>query len=251
MKLNWRNVKKVWNGEIPTNVPLDVPNLISFKDETYYKYYGITLIPFMWVFSFGPRFFGRLTKTVHGPGLLNWDHLILVRYPHHWYMLFMIFNPIYMFISDWFRTRGTKWISIQWTTPIVDRQDRLKQADGLIGVHMRPNASGNSIRQLESVCLKRNLEVVYLSKPYAPGSLPIIEKPGRHGPHAPTHKILACLRPLSPSISASGLSSVAEDALKDLLTCVDNPNDMIVNIYETRNPTTLGKATIPAKTKAA
>ena len=112
-------VKRLYRADLP--VPVDVLNLIHFKDEDAYKWYGLLTLPLLKAVGGEVGWAG-----VHADSFLGEpraEEILVVRYRNQRRFFALVLNPYYMGIVNFVKvTRATnglrralEWRSARWS----------------------------------------------------------------------------------------------------------------------------------------
>jgi uncharacterized protein (DUF1330 family) len=89
-------VKRLYRADLP--VPVDVLNLIHFKDEEAYKWYGVLTLPLLKAVGAQVGWVGTHEESLLGEPRA--EELIVVRYPNQRRFLALALNPYYMVVAN-------------------------------------------------------------------------------------------------------------------------------------------------------
>jgi uncharacterized protein (DUF1330 family) len=94
-------VKRLYRADLP--VPVDVLNLIHFKDEEAYKWYGVVALPLLKAVGAEIGWMGTHVKSFLGEPRA--EELLVVRYPNQRRFFALALNPYYMLVANPQRSR--------------------------------------------------------------------------------------------------------------------------------------------------
>jgi uncharacterized protein (DUF1330 family) len=155
LDLHW--IKEAYRADIPT--PVDVLNLIHFKDEEAYKWYGVMAIPVVWAVGAELGWMGKHVESFLGEPRA--EELLVVRYPNQRRFLALALNPYYAIIANPQRLKGVKKFEASFTHS-PDSLESLRRSRWVLAVHFH-EATNVLARVLEAAGAQRVYQSVETS----------------------------------------------------------------------------------------
>jgi uncharacterized protein (DUF1330 family) len=151
-------VKRLYRADLP--VPVDVLNLIHFKDEEAYKWYGVMALPLLKLVGAKVGWMGAHVKSFLGEPRA--EELLVVRYPNQRRFFALALNPYYMLVANPQRMKAVRKFEASFTHS-PDSLDALRASKWLLAVHFH-EAPDDVQRAVESA----GGELVYQSHESSP-----------------------------------------------------------------------------------
>jgi uncharacterized protein (DUF1330 family) len=151
-------VKRLYRADLP--VPVDVLNLIHFKDEEAYKWYGVLTLPLLKAVGAEVGWMGTHVKSFLGEPRA--EELLVVRYPNQRRFFALALNPYYMLVANPQRMKAVRKFEASFTHS-PDSLDALRASKRVLAVHFH-QARDAVQRIVESA----GGEVVYQSNETSP-----------------------------------------------------------------------------------
>ncbi|MGB5504583.1 MAG: hypothetical protein WBM75_19475 [Polyangiales bacterium] len=151
-------VKRLYRADLP--VPVDVLNLIHFKDEEAYKWYGVLTLPLLKAVEAEVGWMG--THVTSFLGEPRAEELLVVRYPNQRRFFALALNPYYMLVANPQRMKAVRKFEASFTHS-PDSLDALRGSKWVLAVHFH-EASDAVQRIVESA----GGELVYQSQETSP-----------------------------------------------------------------------------------
>jgi uncharacterized protein (DUF1330 family) len=104
-------VKRLYRADLP--VPVDVLNLIHFKDEEAYKWYGVVALPLLKAVGAEIGWMGTHVKSFLGEPRA--EELLVVRYPNQRRFFALALNPYYMLVANPQRMKAVRKFEASFT----------------------------------------------------------------------------------------------------------------------------------------
>ena len=123
-------IKAAFRADLPT--PVDVLNLIHFKDEDAYKWYGVMAMPLLKATGGQVGWMGAHTHSFLGEPRA--EELIVVRYPNQRRFFALALNPYYFAVANRQRLKGVRKFEASFTHS-PDSLDALRPCRWLLAVH--------------------------------------------------------------------------------------------------------------------
>jgi uncharacterized protein (DUF1330 family) len=157
-QLDLEAVKRVYRADLP--VPVDVLNLIHFKDREAYKWYGMKVLPLLKAVGGKPGWMGAHVASFLGEPRA--EELLVVRYPNQRRFFALVLNPYYMLVANPQRMKGVRKFEASFTSS-PDSLDALQRCKWVLAVHF--HEAPDAVRRIvESV----GGELVYSSHETSP-----------------------------------------------------------------------------------
>jgi uncharacterized protein (DUF1330 family) len=123
-------IKAAFRADLPT--PVDVLNLIHFKDEDAYKWYGVMAMPLLKATGGRVGWMGAHAQSFVGEPRA--EELIVVRYPNQRRFFALALNPYYIALANPQRLKGVRRFEASFTHS-PDSLDALRPCKWLLAVH--------------------------------------------------------------------------------------------------------------------
>jgi|GEM_PF-1338386 len=123
-------VKELYRADLPR--PVDVLNLIHFKDEEAYKWYGVLTLPLLKAVGAKVGWMGRHVKAFIGEPRA--DELLVVRYPNQRRFFALALNPYYIAVANPQRLKAVRNFEASFTHS-PDSLDALRKSKSVLVVH--------------------------------------------------------------------------------------------------------------------
>ncbi|MGB5547512.1 MAG: hypothetical protein WBM74_13140 [Polyangiales bacterium] len=123
-------VKRLYRADLP--LPVDVLNLIHFKDEEAYKWYGVLTLPLLKLVGAEVGWIGAHRASFLGESRA--EELLVVRYPNQRRFFALALNPYYALIANPQRLKAVRKFEASFTHS-TDSLDTLRRATWVLTVH--------------------------------------------------------------------------------------------------------------------
>ena len=123
-------VKRLYRADLPT--PVDVLNLIHFKDEEAYKWYGVLTLPLLKAVGAEVGWMGAHVKSFLGEPRA--EELLVVRYPNQRRFFALALNPYYMLVANPQRVKAVRKFEASFTHS-PDSLSALRRSEWVLAVH--------------------------------------------------------------------------------------------------------------------
>ena len=123
-------VKRLYRADLP--VPVDVLNLIHFKDEEAYKWYGVLTLPLLKAVGANVGWMGAHVTSFLGEPRA--EELLVVRYPNQRRFFALALNPYYMLVANPQRMKAVRKFEASFTHS-PDSLDALSRCKWVLAVH--------------------------------------------------------------------------------------------------------------------
>ena len=129
-KLDLESIRQSFRAEIPT--PVDVLNLIHFKDEEAYKWYGVSVMPLLRAVGGQVGWIGKHIESFLGDPRA--EELLVVRYPNQRRFFALALNPYYFLVANRQRLKGVRKFEASFTHS-PDALAPLRRCEWVLAVH--------------------------------------------------------------------------------------------------------------------
>lgn len=129
-------VKRLYRADLP--VPVDVLNLIHFKDEEAYKRYALVTAPLLKAVGGELGWMGMHAKSFLGEPRA--EELLVVRYPNQRRFFALVLNPYYMLVANPQRMKAVRKFEASFTHS-ADSLGTLRRSRWLLAVHAHEASS--------------------------------------------------------------------------------------------------------------
>ncbi len=154
-------VRQLYRADIPA--PVDVLNLIRFKDDEAYRWYGVLVMPSLLAVGGKVGWFGgHVTSFVGEPQA---DELGVVRYPNQRRFFALVLNPYYVVVANRQRLKAVREFQASFTHS-PDTLDALSESKWVLAVHHHPGHG--VIAALQSLLEPTGGRLVYQSAETSP-----------------------------------------------------------------------------------
>jgi uncharacterized protein (DUF1330 family) len=110
-QLDLEAVKRLYRADLPT--PVDVLNLIHFKDPEAYKWYGVMTLPLLKIVGAEVGWMGNHVESFYGEPRA--EELLVVRYPNQRRFFALALNPYYMAVANPQRMKAVRKFEASFT----------------------------------------------------------------------------------------------------------------------------------------
>ena len=157
-QLDIEAVKRLYRADLPT--PVDVLNLIHFKDPEAYKWYGVMTLPLLKLVGAEVGWMGSQVESFYGEPRA--EELLVVRYPNQRRFFALALNPYYMLVANPQRIKAVRKFEASFTHS-PDSLRALRGSKWVLAVHFH-EAPGAVQRIVEAA----GGQLVYQSNETAP-----------------------------------------------------------------------------------
>jgi uncharacterized protein (DUF1330 family) len=130
--LDLESIRKLYRAELP--IPVDVLNLVHFKDENAYKWYGIMVMPLLRAVGGRVGWMGKHVASFLGEPRA--EELLVVRYPNQRRFFALALNPYYIAVANPQRLKGVRKFEASFTHS-ADSLEALRRSNWVLAVHVR------------------------------------------------------------------------------------------------------------------
>ena len=123
-------VKRLYRADLPT--PVDVLNLIHFKDPEAYKWYGVLTLPLLKLVGAEVGWMGAHVESFLGEPRA--EELLVVRYPNQRRFFALALNPYYMVVANPQRMKAVRKFEASFTHS-PDSLGALRRCKWVLVVH--------------------------------------------------------------------------------------------------------------------
>ena len=126
-------LRQLYRADIPS--PVDVLNLIKFKNEEAYRWYGLLVLPLLKAVGGKVGWFGVHTSSFEGEPQA--EELGVVRYPNQRRFLALALNPYYIAVANPQRLKAVRAFQASFTHS-PDSLEALASSPWVLAVHHHP-----------------------------------------------------------------------------------------------------------------
>jgi len=175
-QLDVRAVKELYRADLPT--PVDVLNLIHFKDEEAYKWYGVLAMPLVKATGAKLGWMGKHVESFVGESRA--EELLVVRYRNQRLFFMLALNPYYMFVANPQRLKAVRKFEASFTHS-PDSLDALQASKWLLVVHFHeaPDAVQTIVEKAGGKQVYQSVEtspIVISKRPHPANTNPLVFK---------------------------------------------------------------------------
>jgi uncharacterized protein (DUF1330 family) len=134
-QLDLPSIKATYRADLPT--PVDVLNLIRFKDEDAYKWYGVLAMPLLKAVGAQVGWMGMHAESFRGESRA--EELLVVRYPNQRRFLTLALNPYYLAIANPQRLKAVRKFEASFTHS-SESLEALRRSKWVLVVHFQEAA---------------------------------------------------------------------------------------------------------------
>ncbi|MEM7135323.1 MAG: hypothetical protein AAF500_02030 [Myxococcota bacterium] len=149
-------VKRLWRADLPT--PIDVLNLIHFKDAEAYRWYAVMVFPTLKAVGGRVGWFGLHSESFLGEPQA--EELGVVRYPNQRRFLSLVLNPYYVAVASPQRMKAVQRFNASFTHSPCSL-DALSRSRWVLAVHHK--AGPGATAALEKLMTTLGGQLVYHS----------------------------------------------------------------------------------------
>jgi uncharacterized protein (DUF1330 family) len=148
-------VKASLRADLPT--PIDVLNLVHFKDEEAYKWYGVMVLPLLKAVGARVGWVGKHRASLLGEPRA--EELVVVRYPNQRRFFSLTLNPYYAVVANPQRLKAVKRFEASFTHS-DDGFGPLRKSEWLLCVHSHESSApaDEALREGGGTCVYRSVE---------------------------------------------------------------------------------------------
>ena len=125
-------IKAAYRADLPT--PVDVLNLIQFKDEDAYKWYGVLVMPLLKAVGAEVGWMGSHVESFLGEPRA--EELLVVRYPNQRRFLALALNPYYLAVANPQRLKAVRKFEASFTHS-SDSLQELRRSKWVLVAHFQ------------------------------------------------------------------------------------------------------------------
>lgn len=151
-------IKAAFRADLQT--PVDVLNLIHFKDEDAYKWYGVMAMPLLKATGGQVGWMGAHEHSFLGERRA--EELIVVRYPNQRRFFALALNPYYFAVANRQRLKGVRKFEASFTHS-PDSLDALRPCKWLLAVHCH-----GGLDEVKRIVERNGGSLVYQSRETSP-----------------------------------------------------------------------------------
>ena len=148
-------IKAAYRADIPT--PVDVLNLIHFKDEEAYKWYGVSVMPLLRAVGGKVGWMGKHAESYLGEPRA--EELLVVRYPNQRRFFALALNPYYVAVANRQRLKAVRRFEASFTHS-PDTLDALRRCEWVLVLHLgkAPDAARRLVESVGGVRVYESVE---------------------------------------------------------------------------------------------
>jgi len=151
-------VKQLYRADLP--VPVDVLNLIHFKDEEAYKWYGVLAMPLLKAVGAQVGWMGTHVESFLGERRA--EELLVIRYPNQRRFFALALNPYYITVANPQRLKAVRRFEASFTHS-PDSLTELRRCKWVLVVHFH-----EAPEAIQKVVEKAGGQLVYQSTESSP-----------------------------------------------------------------------------------
>lgn len=169
-------IQRAFRADLPT--PVDVLNLIHFKDGNAYKWYGVMAMPLLKATGGRVGWMGAHAQSFLGEPRA--EELIVVRYPNQRRFFALALNPYYIAVANPQRLKGVRKFEASFTHS-PDSLDALRSCKWLLAVHFHRDLEvvRRIVERVGGQCVYQSRETSPISiskRPHPAGTNPLAFK---------------------------------------------------------------------------
>lgn len=211
-------VKRLYRADIPT--PVDVLNLIHFKDREAYRWYGLMVVPTLKAVGGQIGWFGDHVASFVGEPQA--EDLGVVRYPNQRRFFALVMNPYYITVANPRRLKAVRRFNASFTHS-PSSLDALRRSRWVLAVHHR--AGEAAVPALDKLFGGVGGKVVYHSEETSPIVVAKKYHPANTNPLV--HPSTLLVEFPSQSATENGMGAGFVNQLKEIAG-----DDISVQLYE-------------------
>ena len=175
-QLDFDAVKRLYRADLP--VPIDVLNLIHFKDEDAYKWYGLLTFPLLKAVGGEVGWAGVHVQSFVGEPRA--EELLVVRYPNQRRFFALALNPYYIAVANPQRMKAVRKFEASFTHS-PDALGDLRGCKWVLAVHLHeaPDALRDIVESVGGQLVYQSNEtspIVISKRPHPANTNPLIFK---------------------------------------------------------------------------
>ena len=169
-------VKRLYRADLPA--PVDVLNLIHFKDEEAYKWYGLLTLPLLKAVGAEVGWMGSHVASLRGEPRA--EELLVVRYPNQRRFFGLALNPYYMLVANPPRMKAVRKFEASFTYS-PNSLDALRRCKWVLAVHFHkaPDAVQDIVESAGGKLVYQSNEtspIVISKRPHPANTNPLVFK---------------------------------------------------------------------------
>lgn len=168
---------------LPSAEPMYVPNIISYADFKYYRWYALTILPILKLAGGNMEWSGHPVEMIHGEA--QCQNLMVVRYPSHRHFIRMIANPYYAAINK-LREKGVAKFEGAFSEGVTGHGKNLHGKRKLLVVHFNADEPKPMFEQAEAMLNKHGAEPLLSVSQYL--ALELMPRPKPTDPNPLTYQ---------------------------------------------------------------
>lgn len=169
-------VKRAYRADLP--IPVDVLNLIHFKDQEAYKWYGVLVLPLLKSVGGQAGWMGAHVTSFLGEPRA--EELLVVRYPNQRRFFALVLNPYYMLVANPQRMKAVRKFEASFTSS-PDSLGALRRSKWVLVVHFHeaPDAVRGIVESAGGQLVYSSQEsspIVISKRPHRANTNPLVYK---------------------------------------------------------------------------
>ncbi len=208
--------------------PVDVLNLLHFKNREAYAWYGVLVAPALRLVGGQVGWIGEHVAALDGESRA--EELLVVRYPNHRRFLAMAMSPYYIAVANPVRLRGVRQFEASFTYSGKDFTE-LRKSEWVLVVHFNAADHLRGLQQLRAPLEAAGGTLVYES--YETSPIHLTKEPTRTGTNPLVFKGTAMFRFESETACRS---AVTRDVIAKVQQACDAAS---LQLYHRRKPAEL------------
>ena len=169
-------VRRLYRADLPK--PVDVLNLIHFKDEEAYKWYGVLTLPLLKAVGAEVGWMGAHVTSFLGEPRA--EELFVVRYPNQRRFFSLALNPYYMLVANPQRMKAVRKFEASFTHS-PDSLEALRGSKWVLAVHFHeaPDAVQSIVESAGGQLVYQSNEtspIVISKRPHPANTNPLVFK---------------------------------------------------------------------------
>jgi len=157
-RFDLRAVRQLYQADLPR--PVDVLNLIHFKDEDAYKWYGLLTVPLLKAVGAEVGWMGEHVEAFVGEPRA--EELLVVRYPNQRRFFALALNPYYIAVANPQRLKAVRKFEASFTHS-PDSLEALRRSKSVLVVHFH-----DGLDAIKSIVQSAGGQLVYRSHETSP-----------------------------------------------------------------------------------
>ncbi len=209
-------VAALYKRDLPT--PIDVPNLLHFKNRQNYRWYGALVMPLLRTFGGQLGWAGEHALSIRGESRA--EELLVVRYPNQRRFISMVLTPYYMVVANPQRLKGVRRFEASFTHSGMSL-DPLRATKCAVVVHFNGHPHLEAIQRTVEA---GGGELVYASQETS--EIALMRNPTPADPNPLLYKSMAIFRFDDVPSAQAALPAAAVTQLQEIA------GDLSIQVYQ-------------------